>query len=131
MEGIKIVTTKEAPAAIGPYSQAVIAAGMVFVSGQIALDPVTNEFVEGNVSLQTRQVLDNLRAVLTAAGADLDHVVKTTVFLADMKDFAAMNHVYQQYFRAKPARATVGVARLPKNALIEIDCIAVLPVNHR
>jgi 2-iminobutanoate/2-iminopropanoate deaminase len=120
------VSTDKAPGAIGPYSQAVKAGGMVFCSGQIPIDPATGEFVSGDVAEQTEQVLKNLSAVLGAAGASLNSVVKTTVFLADMGDFAAMNEVYGRYFSEnKPARATVQAARLPRDAKVEIECIAV------
>jgi 2-iminobutanoate/2-iminopropanoate deaminase len=121
----EIVKTEGAPAAIGPYSQAVRAGGFVFASGQIPLDPSTGQFVEGGVREQTEQVLRNLAAVLEAAGTGLDRVVKTTVFLADMDDFAAMNEVYGQYFAADPpARATVQAARLPRDARVEIEVVA-------
>ncbi len=124
---IETVTTDKAPGAIGPYSQAVKAGGMVFCSGQIPIDPATGEFVSDVVAEQTEQVLKNLGEVLTAAGASLGSVVKTTVFLADMNDFAEMNEVYSRYFTEnKPARATVQAAGLPRGALVEIDCIAVL-----
>ena len=123
----KIISTENAPGAIGPYSQAIEASGMLFCSGQIPIDPATGEFVEGGVSEQTRQVLTNLRAVLQSGGASLESVVKTTVFLADMNDFAAMNEVYSEFFSSnKPARATVQAARLPRDARVEIECIAVL-----
>jgi 2-iminobutanoate/2-iminopropanoate deaminase len=121
----EIVETQAAPKAIGPYSQAVKAGGFVFCSGQIALDPATGEMVAGSVAEQTRRVLQNLQAVLQAAGSSLDRVVKTTVFLQDFADFAAMNAVYAGYFpQAPPARATVQVARLPKDALVEIEVVA-------
>ena len=121
----QIVKTERAPQAIGPYSQAVIAGGFVFVSGQIPIDPRTGEFVAGGIEEQTEQVLRNLSAVLAAAGSDLARVVKTTVYLADMNDFAAMNEVYGRYFQAEPpARATVQAARLPRNARVEIDVLA-------
>ena len=122
----QIVRTENAPAAIGPYSQAVQAGGFVFASGQIPIDPRTGEFVEGGIREQTEQVLRNLSAVLQAAGSSLDRVVKTTVFLADMNDFAAMNEVYGRYFSADapPARATVQAARLPRDARVEIEVIA-------
>lgn len=120
------VTTNNAPGAIGPYSQAIKAGGMVFCSGQIPIDPATGEFVSDIVAEQTEQVLKNLSEVLSAAGTSLDHVVKTTVFLADMNDFAEMNEVYGRFFSAnKPARATVQAARLPRDAKVEIECIAV------
>jgi 2-iminobutanoate/2-iminopropanoate deaminase len=123
----EIISTEKAPGAIGPYSQAIKANGMLFCSGQIPIDPATGEFVEGGVSEQTEQVFKNLIAVLEAGGTNLNGVVKTSVFLADMSDFAAMNEVYGKYFDSnKPARATVQAARLPKDALVEIDCIAVV-----
>jgi len=119
------VSTDKAPGAIGPYSQAVKAGNMVFCSGQIPIDPATGAFVSDDVAAQTKQVLINLSAVLEAAGSGLGNVVKTTVFLADMNDFAAMNDVYSEFFSEnKPARATVEAARLPKDARVEIDCIA-------
>jgi 2-iminobutanoate/2-iminopropanoate deaminase len=121
----QIIKTERAPQAIGPYSQAVRAGTLVFASGQIPLDPQTGEFVEGGVAEQTEQVLRNLSAVLEAAGTSLDRVVKTTVFLADMNDFAAMNEVYERYFsQDAPARATVEAARLPRDARVEIEAIA-------
>ncbi len=123
---METVSTDNAPGAIGPYSQAIKANGMVFCSGQIPIDIATGEFVSDDVSEQTDQVLKNLSAVLEAAGSSLEKVVKTGVFLADMKDFAAMNEVYGRYFiDNKPARATVEAARLPRDAKVEIDCIAV------
>lgn len=122
------VQTAGAPAAIGPYSQAVVAGGMVFCSGQIPLDPATGQMVPGDVSAQTRRVLDNLGAVLAAAGSSFAHVVKTSIFLADLNDFAAVNAVYAEYFTGVlPARATVQVSRLPRDARVEIDCVAVRP----
>ena len=122
----EIISTDKAPGAIGPYSQAIKTGGMVFCSGQIPIDPATGEFVSNDVVEQTEQVLKNLSAVLEAAGTDLGNVVKTTVFLADMSDFAAMNEVYGKYFgENKPARATVQAARLPRDAKVEIECIAV------
>ena len=121
------ISTENAPGAIGPYSQAVKTGDMVFCSGQIPIDPETGEFVSGGVGEQTEQVLRNLSAVLNAAGTSLDDVVKTTVFLADMNDFTAMNEIYTKYFdENKPARATVQAARLPRDARVEIDCIAVV-----
>ena len=123
----EIISTDKAPGAIGPYSQAIKAGQIVFCSGQIPIDPATGEFVSGGVAEQTDQVFKNLIAVLEAGGATLDDVVKTSVFLADMSDFAAMNEVYGKYFdQNKPARATVQAAGLPKGALVEIDCIAVI-----
>ena len=123
----EIVSTENAPGAIGPYSQAIKANGMVFCSGQIPIDPATGEFVSPDVTEQTEQVLKNLGEVLKAAGSSLDQVVKTTVFLADMNDFVQMNEVYGRYFSGnKPARATVQAARLPKDARVEIECIALV-----
>jgi 2-iminobutanoate/2-iminopropanoate deaminase len=126
-----IVRTAHAPAAIGPYSQAVVVPvggqRMVFCSGQIALDPATGALVEGDIGAQTRQVLDNLGAVLAAAGAGFANVVKTTIFLADMADFATVNAIYGERFSSDPpARATVAAAGLPRNARVEIEAIAVL-----
>ena len=122
----EIISTDKAPGAIGPYSQAIKAGNLVFCSGQIPIDPVTGEFVSNDVTEQTEQVLKNLVAVLEAAGTGLANVVKTTVFLADMSDFAAMNEVYGRYFNEnKPARATVQAARLPRDAKVEIECIAI------
>ena len=121
----RTVSTPSAPAAIGPYSQAVVAGGFVFCSGQIPLDPATGALVEGDIGVQTRRVLENLKAVLEAAGSGLDRVVKTTVFLADLADFQAMNAVYAEYFGGDPpARAAVQVAALPKGARIEIEAVA-------
>jgi 2-iminobutanoate/2-iminopropanoate deaminase len=121
----EIIKTESAPAAIGPYSQAVRAGGFVFASGQIPTDPKTGVFVEGGIAEQTHQVMRNLLAVLEAAGTGLEAVVKTTVFLADMEDFSAMNEVYGQYFKENPpARATVQAAGLPRNARVEIEVIA-------
>lgn len=123
----EIISTENAPGAIGPYSQAVKTNGMVFCSGQIPIDIGTGEFVSDDVAEQTEQVLKNLSAVLEAAGTSLNNVVKTTVFLADMADFAAMNEIYAKYFSEnKPARATVQAAGLPRGARVEIDCIAVI-----
>jgi 2-iminobutanoate/2-iminopropanoate deaminase len=119
------VESNEAPKAIGPYSQGIKAGGFVFVSGQVALDPATGAMVGSDVAAQTERVLQNLQAVVEAAGSDLDRVVKTTVYLRSMADFAAMNEVYKRYFKNEPpARATVAVAGLPKDALVEIDVIA-------
>lgn len=121
------VQTEAAPAALGPYSQAIVAGGMVYCSGQLALDPKTGQFAGDGVEAQTHQVLRNLQAVLQAAGSDLAKVVKTTVFLADMNDFQAMNGVYAGYFAdPAPARSTVQVARLPRDARVEIEAIATL-----
>jgi 2-iminobutanoate/2-iminopropanoate deaminase len=120
-----VIATKDGPAAIGPYSQAIRANGFVFVSGQIAIDPVTNTLVSGDVAFQTDRVLKNLSGILKAAGTSLEKVVRSTVFLKNMGDFAAMNEVYGSYFTsAPPARSTVEVARLPKDVLVEIDVIA-------
>lgn len=123
---MKPIQTEKAPAAIGPYSQAVDSgAGIVFVSGQLPIDPATGAFPEGGVQEQTRQSLLNARAILEAAGLGLGNVVKTTVFLSDMGDFGAMNEVYAQFFAAPyPARSAVAVKTLPKGALVEIECIA-------
>ena len=122
----EIIATDRAPQAIGPYSQAVRAGNLVFASGQIPIDPATGQFVAGGVAEQTEQVLKNLKALFEAAGVGLDQVVKTTVFLADMDDFVAMNEVYGRFFsEAPPARATVQAARLPRDARVEIEAIAV------
>lgn len=119
------ISTTKAPAAIGPYSQAIEAGGMVFVSGQLPINPETGEFAEGGVKELTRQSLTNMQHILAEAGLTLDNVVKTTVFLADMSDFAAMNEVYAEFFSAPyPARSAVAVKTLPKGALVEIECIA-------
>jgi len=124
----EVVESKDAPKAIGPYSQAIKAGGFVFCAGQIALDPATGQLVPGDIAAQADRVLKNLSAVLAAAGTDLDHAVKTTVFLKNISDFAAMNEVYGRYFKtAPPARSTIGVAQLPRDALVEIDVVAVLP----
>ena len=119
------ITTKDAPAAIGPYSQAVRAGGYVFLSGQIPLDPVTGQMVQGDVAAQADRVLKNLQAILAAAGSGFADVVRTTIYLVDMAHFATVNEVYARYFVAPyPARATVQVAALPRGALVEIDAIA-------
>ena len=119
------VSTPAAPAAIGPYSQAIRAGSLLFVSGQIPLDPATGTMVEGDIAAQTHRVFRNLAGILEAAGASLDRVVRATVFLADMNDFAAMNEVYATYFRSPaPARSTIQAARLPKDSRVEIDVIA-------
>lgn len=123
----EVIATSNAPKAIGPYSQAIRAGGMIFCSGQIALDPATNKLLEGDIGAQTERVLKNLSAVLWEAGSNLEQVVKTTVFLKSMNDFAAMNEVYGRFFsKQPPARSTVEAARLPKDVLVEIDLIAVL-----
>ena len=122
----EIISTQAAPAAIGPYSQGVGAGGIVITSGQIPLDPATGNFVEGGVAEQTRQSLLNVQAILAAAGLTLENVVKTTVFLKDMNDFAAMNEVYATFFPSNPpARSTVQVGKLPRDAMVEIEAIAV------
>ena len=126
-EGKKIVVTEKAPKAIGPYSQAICIEYLVFTAGQVGLDPATMELVEGGIEAQTRQVLTNLNYVLESADSGLNFVIKTTVFLKDMADFAAMNAVYAEFFPGKPpARSTVQVAGLPKGALVEIECVAFL-----
>ncbi len=125
MSRLESVTTPDAPRAIGPYSQAIVVDGWVYCSGQIALDPASGEVVPGDVSAQTERVMKNLTAVLGAAGASLGRVVKTTVFLADMADFAAMNEVYGRHFgEHRPARATVAAAGLPRGVRVEIECVA-------
>lgn len=118
------IYTENAPAAIGPYSQAIKTNGFVFTSGQIALDPATGEVVSGGISEQTVRICENLKAVLAEAGSSLDKVVKTTCFLADMNDFSAFNNVYGQYFTQKPARSCVAVKTLPKGVLAEVEVIA-------
>lgn len=124
---LDVISSPAAPAAIGPYSQAIRAGNLLFCSGQIPLDPKTMQMVGANAAEQAEQVLKNLAAVLTAGGASMGHVVRTTIFLASMNDFAAVNEVYGKHFAAhKPARATVAVKELPKGALVEIDCIAAL-----
>ncbi len=121
----EVISTPDAPKAIGPYSQAVRANGLVFVSGQVAIDPATQQVMEGDVAAQTERVMKNLSAILAAAGSRLDLVLRSTVFLKSMNDFAAMNAVYGKYFSAAPpARSTVEVSRLPKDVLVEIDVIA-------
>jgi 2-iminobutanoate/2-iminopropanoate deaminase len=123
-----LVSSEDAPSAIGPYSQAVVVGNLVYTSGQIALDPKTGQLVEGGIQEQTVRVLENLKAVLAAAGSELRHVIKTTVFLKSMGDFAVMNEIYARYLApagvVAPARSTVEVARLPKDALVEIEVIA-------
>ena len=121
----RVIKTELAPPAIGPYSQAIVGNGLVFAAGQIPLDPRTGQTVPGDVRVQTRRVLDNLKAVLEAAGSSMDKVVKTTVFLRDLNDFGAMNEIYGEYFREHPpARSTVQVAKLPREAAVEIEAIA-------
>jgi len=121
----EVISTPDAPQAIGPYSQAIRANGLVFVSGQVAIDPATQQVIEDDVAAQTERVMKNLAAILKAAGSGLEKVVRSTVFLKNMGDFAAMNAVYGKYFSsAPPARSTVEVSRLPKDVLVEIDVIA-------
>jgi 2-iminobutanoate/2-iminopropanoate deaminase len=121
----RAVSTSSAPQAIGPYSQGVRAGSLLFVSGQVPIDPTTGHIIEGDIAAQTHRVFQNIGEILKAGGASFDHVVRTTVFLADMNDFTAMNAVYATYFAAPaPARATVQVSRLPKDARVEIDVIA-------
>jgi 2-iminobutanoate/2-iminopropanoate deaminase len=122
------ISTPQAPTAIGPYSQAIVAGGFVHCSGQIALDPANGQLIAGDVGAQTERALENLKAVLAAAGSDLSKVVKCNVYLISMEDFAAVNKVYGRYFQGDqpPARSTVGVNQLPRNALVEIDCTAVV-----
>ena len=121
---MKIVHTDAAPAAVGPYSQAVISGNMVYTAGQIAIDPTTNTLLNGTVEEQTEQLLKNLSAVLSEAGSSLQKAIKVTVFLKNMNDFVAVNAVYEKYFINKPARSTVEVARLPKDVMVEMDVIA-------
>jgi 2-iminobutanoate/2-iminopropanoate deaminase len=125
---MKIIQTNAAPAPVGPYSQAVITGGLVFSSGQVPLDPETGELRGADIKEQAEQAMKNLRAVLEAAGSSLDRVVKTTCFLADMKDFAAFNEVFARYFPGKPARSAMAVKQLPRDALVEIEAVAeILP----
>ena len=123
---MKFVSTNNAPGAIGPYAQAVIAGGMVYTSGQIAIAPATGNMVEGGVKEQTEQVCKNVKALLEASGTSIEKVVKTTCFLADMADFAAFNEIYAGYFTGKPARSCVAVKTLPKGALVEVDTVCLL-----
>jgi 2-iminobutanoate/2-iminopropanoate deaminase len=124
------VEARDAPKPIGPYSQAIKAGDFVFCAGQIALDPATGQLIQGDVSAQADRVLKNLSAVLAAAGTDLDHAVKTTIYLKNISDFTAVNEVYGRYFKSSPpARSTVGVAALPRDALIEIDIVATMPAK--
>jgi 2-iminobutanoate/2-iminopropanoate deaminase len=123
----RVIATEGAPQAIGPYSQAIVYGGLIYCSGQIPLDPGTNQIVGGGIAEQTTRVLENLKAVLEAAGSSLDRVLKTTVFLKDMGEFAAMNEVYGRYFHVNaPARATVEAARLPRDVRVEIECVAAI-----
>lgn len=125
------ISTPNAPKAIGPYSQAIRARGLVFVSGQVAIDPATQQVIDGDVAAQTERVMKNISAILTSAESKLDQVVRTTVFLKNMNDFAAMNEVYGKHFgTAPPARSTVEVSRLPKDVLVEIDVIALTSVDE-
>ncbi|MBX3144323.1 MAG: RidA family protein [Trueperaceae bacterium] len=124
----KIISTTDAPAAVGPYSQAVVTGGFLFTAGQIPLDPHSGIIVDGDVKAQTKRVMDNLAAVLKAAGCSFDDVIKTTCFLQDMNDFAAFNEVYASYFGSQPpSRSTVQVARLPKDARVEVELVAKVP----
>jgi 2-iminobutanoate/2-iminopropanoate deaminase len=126
------VSTPGAPRAIGPYSQGIRAGGFVFTAGQVGFDPATGELVDGDIAEQTGRVLDNIRAILQAAGSELSDVVKTTVFLVDMADFAAMNEVYARVFgEHRPARSTVAVAALPRGARVEIEAVAATPLTRR
>ena len=120
------VSTSKAPAAIGPYCQAVVHNGLVFTSGQVPLDPATGSVAGDTIEQQSRQVCENLSAVLAAAGSGMDKVIKTTCFLSDMGNFAALNDVYVEYFTQKPARSCVAVRTLPKNVLVEVECVAVV-----
>jgi 2-iminobutanoate/2-iminopropanoate deaminase len=123
----KIITSSSAPHPIGPYSQAIAFNNLLFTSGQIAIDPKRGTLIEGDVTLQTRQVLENLQSVLAAAGTEMDSVIKTTIYLKNMNDFNKVNEIYAEYFSSSlPARSTVEVSRLPKDVLVEIDCIASL-----
>jgi 2-iminobutanoate/2-iminopropanoate deaminase len=120
----EVIATEKGPKAIGPYSQAIRANGFIFTAGQVAFDPATGQIVEGDVSAQTVRVLENLKAIVEAAGSSLDHAVKATVYLKDMSDFAAMNEVYARYFaKNAPARSTVEAARLPRDVRVEIDLV--------
>jgi len=125
-----VISTPNAPKAIGPYSQAIRARGLVFISGQVAIDPATQQVIEGDVATQTERVIKNILAILSSAESSLDQVVRTTVFLKNMNDFAAMNEVYGKFFNAAPpARSTVEVSRLPKDMLVEIDVIALTSMD--
>ena len=129
---MKSIHTNQAPAAIGPYSQAIEANSMIFASGQIPIDPATGQFVEGGIQEQTRQALTNARNILQAAGTDMENVIKTTVYLSDINNFAAMNEVYAQFFTEPfPARSAVAVKDLPKGALVEIEVLAIKPDNSK
>lgn len=122
---MQVIETSRAPKAIGPYSQGVRYENLIFISGQIAIDPDTNQFIGGDISQQTVRVLENIKAIVEEAGLSLNHIIKTTIYLKNMEDFPVVNQIYGQYFKEhKPARATVEVSRLPKDALIEIEAIA-------
>lgn len=126
MKMLKVISTKDAPAAIGPYSQAIVGGNTVYASGQIPIVPATGEIAQGDIAVQAEQAIKNVSAVLKAAGTGYENVVKTTCFLADMSDFAAFNAVYEKYFPGKPARSCVAVKDLPKNVLVEVEVVAVL-----
>ncbi len=121
----KIIYTKDAPQAIGPYSQAYLCANTLYTSGQIAINPENNEFIGGNIEQQTKRVIENLAAILKEAGFDFEHVVKTTCFLKNMEDFNIFNDIYEKYFTSKPARSCIAAKELPKGALVEIEIIAI------
>lgn len=122
----RVISTSNAPAAIGPYSQAIVSNGMLYASGQIPIIPATGEIAQGDITVQAEQIMKNIGEILKAAGTDFSHVVKTTCFIADMGDFAAFNSVYEKYFVSKPARSCVAVKQLPKNVLAEVEVIAAL-----
>jgi len=123
---LKVISTKDAPSAIGPYSQAIVAGNTVYASGQIPIVPATGEIAQGGIDVQAEQAIQNVGAILKAAGTGYENVVKATCFLADMGDFAAFNAVYEKYFTGKPARSCVAVKTLPKNVLVEVEVVAVL-----
>ena len=123
---LKVISTKEAPAAIGPYSQAIVTGSMVYASGQIPIIPATGEIAQGDINVQAEQAIQNVGAILKAAGTNFENVVKTTCFLADMADFAAFNAIYEKYFTGKPARSCVAVKQLPKSVLVEVEVIAAI-----
>jgi 2-iminobutanoate/2-iminopropanoate deaminase len=123
---IKYIKAENAPKAIGPYSQAVVHNNLVYCSGQIAIDPKTQDFIGGDIEMQTVRVLENLKAVLVAADSSLDNAIKVTIYLDNMDNFSEVNKIYSEYFTSNPARATVAVKALPKNALVEIDCISAI-----
>jgi 2-iminobutanoate/2-iminopropanoate deaminase len=131
-DGLKRVSTSEAPSAIGPYSQGVVAGDFLFISGQLPLDPATGEFVQGNIEEKTRRVLTNIKAIAEAAGTDLNHAVKTTIFLKDLRNFASVNAIYAEYFKDPfPARSTVEVSSLPKGGEIEIEAVLYVPRSKK